>query len=195
MPSASEAQAAISGLHGKDLKGRTLHVQEHVITMTDNHGDVFAPTPVAPVHATAWLRVLAGRRAHARGGPWRASACLPPHAPSYWGSRSARRKIYGVRPIPMRVATTRGEDAMARVSLDLENKDDLKVLQAEGWRIAPGLVPGEPNQGLVAETRGSPPRLARIHDSGWAVGDSHGRRVSGLEVAWHPLRFTIQQQV
>src|SRR5262245_6246487 len=169
--------------------------QEKVITMTDNHGYVFAPTPVAPVNATAWLRVLAGRRSHARGAPWRASACLPPHAPSYWGSRSARRKIYGVRPIPMRVATTRGEDAMARVSLDLENKDDLKVLQAEGWRIAPGLVPGEPNQGLVAETRGSPPRLARIHDSGWAVGDSHGRRVSGLEVAWHPLRFTIQQQV
>ena len=31
---------------------------------------------------------------------------------------------------------------MARVALDLENKDDLKVLQAEGWRIAPGLVPG-----------------------------------------------------
>jgi hypothetical protein len=34
---------------------------------------------------------------------------------------------------------------MARVALDLENTDDLQVLQAEGWRIAPGLVPGEPN--------------------------------------------------
>jgi hypothetical protein len=43
---------------------------------------------------------------------------------------------------------------MARVSLDLENKDDLQVIKAEGWRIAPGLVPGEPNQGLVAERRG-----------------------------------------
>ena len=40
---------------------------------------------------------------------------------------------------------------MARVALDLENKDDLQVIKAEGWRIAPGLVPGEPNQGLVAE--------------------------------------------
>ena len=60
---------------------------------------------------------------------------------------------------------------MARVSLDLENKDDLNVLQADGWRIAPGLVPGEPNQGLVAERRGSPPRLADFDDSGWAVGD------------------------
>jgi RNA recognition motif-containing protein len=28
MPSASEAQAAISGLHGKDLMGRTLNVNE-----------------------------------------------------------------------------------------------------------------------------------------------------------------------
>ncbi len=38
---------------------------------------------------------------------------------------------------------------MARVSLDLENEeDDLNVLQAEGWRIAPGLVPGEPQPGL-----------------------------------------------
>ena len=29
---------------------------------------------------------------------------------------------------------------MARVSLDLENKEDLKVLQAEGWRIARGFT-------------------------------------------------------
>ena len=43
---------------------------------------------------------------------------------------------------------------MARVALDLENKDDLQVIKAEGWRIAPGLAPGEPNQGLVAERRG-----------------------------------------
>ena len=37
---------------------------------------------------------------------------------------------------------------MARVSLDLETKEDLKVLQAEGWRYRAGLVPGKPNQGL-----------------------------------------------
>ena len=45
---------------------------------------------------------------------------------------------------------------MARVALDLENSEDLAVLGTTGWRIAPGLVPGEPNQGLVAELRGSP---------------------------------------
>src|SRR5947209_19131723 len=93
---------------------------EKVIAITDNHGYVLASAPVAP----------AGHLAHERGATCRASACLPPHSPPYWGSRSARRRIYGVRPIPMGGATTRGEDAMARVSLDLENKKDLKGIQA-----------------------------------------------------------------
>ena len=84
---------------------------------------------------------------------------------------------------------------MARVSLDLENKDDLHVLQADGWRIAPGLVPGEPNQGLVAERRGSPPRLADFDDSGWAVGDIQERRSIGLTFAWYRLRFTMPETV
>src|SRR5439155_25982935 len=57
-----------------------------------------------------WLSLLAGYLAHKRGATCRASACLPPHSPPYWGSRSARRRISGVRPIPMGVATTRGED-------------------------------------------------------------------------------------
>ena len=63
----------------------------------------------------------------------------------------------------MGLTTTRGEDTMARVSLDLENKEDLHVLQAEGWRIAPGLVPGEPNQGLVAERDRKSTRLNSSH--------------------------------
>ena len=94
----------------------------------------------------------------------------------------------------MRVATTRGEKATARVSLDLENKDDLNVLQAEGWRIAPGLVPGEPNQGLVAERRGSHP-VVDFDDSGWAVGDIQERRSIGLTFAWYRLRFTMPETV
>ena len=48
---------------------------------------------------------------------------------------------------------------MPRVSLDLENADDLAVVKADGWRVAMGVVPGEPNQGLVAEMRESPARL------------------------------------
>jgi hypothetical protein len=84
---------------------------------------------------------------------------------------------------------------MARVSLELENTDDLNVLQADRWRIAPGLVPGEPNQGLVAERRGSPPRLADFDDSGWAVGDIQERRSVGLTFAWYRLRFTMPETV
>ena len=84
---------------------------------------------------------------------------------------------------------------MARVALDLENKDDLQVIKAAGWRIAPGLVPGEPNQGLVAERRGSPARLADYDDSGWALGDIQERRSVGLTFAWYRLRFTMPETV
>ena len=34
---------------------------------------------------------------------------------------------------------------MPRVALDPEKSEDLAVLGTTGWRIAPGLVPGEPN--------------------------------------------------
>ena len=33
---------------------------------------------------------------------------------------------------------------MPRVSLDLENAADLALLNADGWRVAMGVVPGEP---------------------------------------------------
>ena len=67
---------------------------------------------------------------------------------------------------------------MARVSLDLDNKDDLKVLGAAGWRRGMGMVPGEPNQGLVAEMRGVPARLPDYDDSGWEQPDSIQARLS-----------------
>ena len=54
---------------------------------------------------------------------------------------------------------------MARVSLDLEDPEELAVLGTTGWRIAPGLVPGEPNQGLVAELKDSPARLSDCRTS------------------------------
>jgi hypothetical protein len=36
---------------------------------------------------------------------------------------------------------------MPRIELNLNNADDLKKVKAQ-WRIALGLVPGEPNEGL-----------------------------------------------
>jgi len=84
---------------------------------------------------------------------------------------------------------------MARVSLALENKEDLQVIQAEGWRIAMSLVPGEPNQGLVAKRRGSPPRLADFGDSGWESGDIQERRSVEFTFAWYRLHFTMPEVV
>ena len=96
-----------------------------------------------------------------------------------------------MRPRPIGIATTQGEDA--RVALDLENKDDLQVI---GRRVArPGLVPGEPNQGLAAEEAGSPARLADYDDSGWALGDIQERRSIGFTFAWYRLRFTMPETV
>ena len=48
---------------------------------------------------------------------------------------------------------------MIRVSLDLENSEDLRSAKAQ-WKFAPGLVPGEPNEGLTARLSGRPARLA-----------------------------------
>ena len=85
---------------------------------------------------------------------------------------------------------------MPRVALDLENPADLAVLGTTGWRIAPGLVPGEPNQGLVAEMRESPARLADYDDSWWEKdADFQNRRSVGFTFAWYRLHITVPQQV
>ena len=81
---------------------------------------------------------------------------------------------------------------MPRVSLDLENAADLALLNAGGWRVAMGLVPGEPNQGLTAEMRESPARLPDYDDSSWEQNaDIQERRSVGLTFAWYRLRVTI----
>ena len=85
---------------------------------------------------------------------------------------------------------------MVRVALDLENAADLAVLGASGWRIAPGLVPGEPNQGLVAELRSVDARLPDYDDSWWAKdADIQERRSVGFTFAWYRLKITIPEQV
>ena len=85
---------------------------------------------------------------------------------------------------------------MPRVALDLEQKDDLAVLKSDGWRVAQGLEPGEPNQGLVAEMRGSRARLPDYDDSAWPAGADIQQRYSvGLTFAWYRLRFTMPETV
>ena len=39
---------------------------------------------------------------------------------------------------------------MPRIALDLNSDDDRRKVKSL-WRIGPGLVPGQPNEGLVAQ--------------------------------------------
>jgi hypothetical protein len=39
---------------------------------------------------------------------------------------------------------------MPRIELNLNKSEDLKKVKAQ-WRVGPGLVPGEPNEGLKAQ--------------------------------------------
>ena len=85
---------------------------------------------------------------------------------------------------------------MARVALDLESKESMLILSAGGWRRAMGLVPGEPNQGLVAEMLGSPARLAEYDDSSWDQDVNVQERLSvGFTFAWYRLAFTMPEEV
>ena len=54
---------------------------------------------------------------------------------------------------------------MPRAMLNLQAPKDLRAVGGQ-WRFAPGLVPGQPNEGLVAGLAGSPARLADYDDSG-----------------------------
>ena len=80
---------------------------------------------------------------------------------------------------------------MPRASLDLTTAQDLRTVQGQ-WRYAPGLVPGEPNEGLVSQLAGSPARLADYDDSGWeAIDDLTAWRSRGLTFAWYRTKVTL----
>jgi len=85
---------------------------------------------------------------------------------------------------------------MARISYNLENKEDLGALGTTGWRRAMGLVPGQPNQGLVAELMETPARAADYDDSSWDKDvDIQERLSKGLTFAWYRINVTIPAQV
>ena len=82
-----------------------------------------------------------------------------------------------------------------RVSLDLEKPDDLEQVKAQ-WRFAPGLVPGEANEGLTAQRSDSPARLADYDDSGWELCESFQRKWSrGFTFGWYRITITVPEQV
>jgi hypothetical protein len=85
--------------------------------------------------------------------------------------------------------------ALLRVTLDLTRAADLQQVRGQ-WRIGPGLVPGQPNEGLVAQLPDSPARLADYDDSGWEVTSNiRERRSRGFTFAWYRLAVELPEQV
>lgn len=84
---------------------------------------------------------------------------------------------------------------MPRVALDLNKEADRQQVKGT-WRRALGLVPGEPNQGLVAEIEASPARLADYDDSGWEITDNVRDLVSkGFTFGWWRITVELPQEV
>jgi hypothetical protein len=84
---------------------------------------------------------------------------------------------------------------MPRVALDLNKQADRDKVKGT-WRHALGLVPGEPNQGLVAEREASPARLADYDDSGWEVCENVRALVSkGFTFGWWRINLEIPEEL
>ncbi|MGH7846289.1 MAG: hypothetical protein ACREQW_14115 [Candidatus Binatia bacterium] len=84
---------------------------------------------------------------------------------------------------------------MPRIALDLNKAEDLRKVKAQ-WRVAQGLVPGEPNEGLTAQTLNSPAREADYDDSGWeACTNVRKSRSKGFTFAWYRIRVELPEEV
>jgi hypothetical protein len=82
---------------------------------------------------------------------------------------------------------------MPRVALDLNRESDRRKIKGQ-WRLGPGLVPGEPNEGLVAQILNTPARLADYDDSKWDVCNNIRQSISkGFTFAWY--RITVELPV
>ena len=79
---------------------------------------------------------------------------------------------------------------MPRIALDLNKTEDRQQVKGQ-WRVAPGLVPGQPNEGLTAQLLNTPARLAEYDDSGWEVCTNvRESRSVGFTFAWY--RITVE---
>ena len=84
---------------------------------------------------------------------------------------------------------------MPRAALDLNKSEDRQQVKGQ-WRVGPGLVPGEPNEGLTAQLLASPARLADYDDSAWAVCSNIRESLStGFTFAWYRIAFELPQRV
>jgi len=84
---------------------------------------------------------------------------------------------------------------MPRVALDLNKAEDRQKVKGQ-WRVAPGLVPGEPNEGLTAQLRSTSARLADHDDSGWQICNNVRESLSvGFTFAWYRMAIEIPPRV
>ena len=80
---------------------------------------------------------------------------------------------------------------MPRIALDLNKSADRDKVKGQ-WKVAQGLVPGESNEGLVAELLGSPARLADFDDSSWKVCPNVRESLSkGFTFAWYRINVEL----
>jgi hypothetical protein len=80
---------------------------------------------------------------------------------------------------------------MPRAILNLHAPADLRAVQGQ-WRFASGFIPGEPNEGLMAQAAGSPARLPDYNDSQWEVcQDITAGRSHGFTFAWYRITVTL----
>ena len=85
---------------------------------------------------------------------------------------------------------------MPRFAVDLNTPGGRTAVGAQPWRVAPGLVPGEPNEGLAARLLAAPPRLANYDDSNWQVCDNVRQSLSeGFTFAWYRIAVTLPAEI
>jgi hypothetical protein len=88
-----------------------------------------------------------------------------------------------------------GRMPMPRIALDLNAAADRQKVKGQ-WRVAPGLVPGEPNEGLTAQLKASPARLAEYDDSSWEVWPNvRESRSVGFTFAWYRVTVEIPPSI
>ena len=80
---------------------------------------------------------------------------------------------------------------MPRVALDLNKEADRQKVKGQ-WRVGPGLVPGQPNEGLVAQMLDTPARLPEYDDSKWEICRNIRQSISkGFTFAWYRIAVEI----
>jgi hypothetical protein len=88
-----------------------------------------------------------------------------------------------------------GDDGMPRIALDLNTAEDCQKVKGQ-WKVAPGLVPGEPNEGLTAQLKASAARLAEYDDSRWEVcSNVRASRSEGFTFAWYRITVEVPARV